>query len=248
MNDWYTSPPKILIAEDDLDLLTLVSYTLRNAGYEITAVTNGEDAIAAVAHERYSLLVLDINMPSQNGLQVCVTARQRSNVPVLMLSARDREQDLLQALEAGADAYLVKPFSPRILIARVQALMRRATPSESNALSSECFRLDLNELQLTYPGGALRLTKLETRVLRLLMCNPGKMVTANELVAEVWSTYSAANRNMLKQVVFRLRRKLAVNSEAFESLRTMPGGYMWSEVAASGCESAIAAAVTAASA
>jgi DNA-binding response OmpR family regulator len=228
MNSWYIAPPKVLVADDDHDLLSLVSFVFRNAGYEITSVSNGVEALAAFERERFSVLVLDINMPAPNGLQVCSSIRKRSNTPILILSARDQEQDLLQALEAGADAYMVKPFSPRSLIARVHALVRRATSDDlNNEESSTSARVDMNELALRYPGGSVSLTKLEARVLRLLIANAGTTVTAADLVMEVWNAYSAASRNMLKQIIFRLRQKLSSSPYGQDFLKTAPGGYLW---------------------
>ena len=228
---WYNPPTRILIVDDDQDLLNLIGFTFHNTGYETVNATNGTEALLAVARERFSLLVLDINIPAPNGLQVCATIRRSSSVPVLMLTARDEEQDLLQALDAGADAYIVKPFSPRTLIARVQALLRRGAPNDGVSASSDRFQLDNAELLLRHPDGEIQLTRLETRVLRLLMLNSGHFVNAGDLVSEVWSTYNAANRNMLKQVVFRLRRKLETAPHAFRALKTMPGGYLWEESA-----------------
>jgi DNA-binding response OmpR family regulator len=232
LTSWYNPPTRILVVDDDQDLLNLISFTFHNAGYETVNAASGSEALRAMEQERFSLLVLDINIPAPNGLQVCATVRRNSTVPVLMLTARDQEQDLLQALDAGADAYIVKPFSPRTLIARVQALLRRGAPNETLNAPSDRFKLDSAELLLKHPDGEIQLTRLETRVLRLLMLNTGHFVNAGDLVSEVWNTYNAANRNMLKQVVFRLRRKLEGVPEAFQALKTMPGGYVWSESAA----------------
>jgi DNA-binding response OmpR family regulator len=228
-NSWYNPPTRILIVDDDQDLLSLIGFTFHNAGYETVNATNGAEALRAIELERFSLLVLDINIPAPSGLQVCAAVRRSSNVPVLVLSARDEEQDLLHALDAGADAYIVKPFSPRTLIARVQALLRRVAPNEALNAPSDLFKLDSAEFLLRHPDGEIQLTRLETRVLRLLMLNTGHFVNTGDLVSEVWSSYNAANRNMLKQVVFRLRRKLASVPAAFAALKTMPGGYVWAE-------------------
>jgi len=229
VNSWYNPPTRVLIVDDDQDLLNLIGFTFHNAGYETVNAASGTEALRALEQERFSLLVLDINIPAPNGLQVCAAVRRSSNVPVLILSARDQEQDLLQALDAGADAYIVKPFSPRTLIARVQALLRRVAPNEAINAPSDRFKLDSTELLLRHPAGEIQLTRLETRVLRLLMLNAGHFVNTGDLVSEVWSTYNAANRNMLKQIVFRLRRKLESVPEAFHALKTMPGGYSWEE-------------------
>jgi DNA-binding response OmpR family regulator len=231
MSSWYTPPTRILIVDDDPDLRNLIGFAFHSAGYETVNAATGTEALRAAGREHFSLLVLDINIPAPNGLQVCAQVRRTSTVPVLMLSARAEELDLLQALEAGADAFVAKPFSPRILIARAQALLRRAAFGERINAPSDLLKLDTNEMLLRHPGGEIQLTRLEARVLRLLMLNPGRLVTTGDLLTEVWSTYDATNRNMLKQVVFRLRRKLQTIPEAIAALKTVSGGYTWSESA-----------------
>jgi DNA-binding response OmpR family regulator len=231
MSSWYTPPTRILIVDDDPDLLNLIGFAFHSVGYETVNATSGTEALRAAERERFSLLVLDINITTPNGLQVCAAIRRTSMVPVLMLSARASELDLLQALDAGADAFVAKPFSPRMLIARAHALLRRAAFGELIYAPSDVFKLDSNELLLRHPGGELQLTRLEARVLRLLMLNPGRLVTTGDLLSEVWSTYDATNRNMLKQVIFRLRRKLQTIPEAVAVLKTASGGYTWSESA-----------------
>jgi DNA-binding response OmpR family regulator len=229
MSSWYTPPTRILIVEDDPDLLNLIGFTFHSVGYETVHATNGAEALRAAERERFSLLVLDINIPAPNGLQVCAHVRRTSAVPVLILSARAEELDLLQALDAGADAFVTKPFSPRTLIARAHALLRRAAFGEQVNVPSDQFKLDTIELLLRHPTGQIQLTRLEARVLRLLMLNAGRLVSTSDLIAEVWSTYNTTNRNMLKQVVFRLRRKLEDVPDAFAALKTMAGGYLWDE-------------------
>lgn len=226
MNSWPTTGLKVLIAEDDLTLLGIIGMALHNAGFDVTKVTNGQEALQALAQQSFALIILDINMPLVNGLEVCTRLREHSGAPVLMLSARDQERDLLDALDAGADAYMLKPFSPRALIARVRALLRRVSLSEPSTLKVGSARLDIEGLTLTLLTEAVQLTPLETRLLRLLMENAGQPVSRKKLIDEVWDTYSTANRNMLKQVIFRLRRKLH-DVNAVNSLHTTPEGYMW---------------------
>lgn len=233
MNAWYTEPLRVLIADDDLDLQNLIGFTLRGAGFATVGVSSGADALAAIDRDSFSLLMLDINMPPPSGLEVCAAVRHRSTVPVLMLSARDREEDLLHALDAGADAYVTKPFSPRTLLARVRALVRRIGADEPLSVVAGPCRLDLAEFLLVHSSGSFVLTRLEMRLLRLLMSNPGSTLSPNDLIKEVWDTYSSANRNMLKQVIFRLRRKLATAPDTANALRTIAGGYAWSNESSS---------------
>jgi DNA-binding response OmpR family regulator len=232
MNTWYTVPARILIADDDLDLLNMLEFAFRNAGFETVAVTNGTQALAAIEQQRFSLLVLDIDMPPPNGLAVCTAVREHSHIPVLMLSARDREDDQVRALEVGADAYLTKPFSPRILTTYVHALLRRASVHKALRTASSRFRVDTDELLLIHPEGAIGLTQLEARMLRILTLNAGKTLNATALIKEAWGKDSTANRNMVKRVVFCLRKKLAGIPDAGTALKTVRGGYTWMEGAA----------------
>lgn len=220
---------KVLFADDDADLQTVVGFSLHSAGFEVVKASTGAQVIELIQQQVFSLLVLDINMPQLNGLEVCTQVRSRSNVPVMMLSARNQERDLLDALAAGADAYMIKPFSPRALIARLRALLRRASPDEPRFIHAGGYRLDVEAHALQFDTSEVRLTKLENRLLQLLMSNAGQTVTTKALLAEVWSTYSTANRNMLKQIVFRLRRKLALEPRVADLLRTTPEGYVWAD-------------------
>lgn len=226
---WCRTPNKVLIVDDDADLVSLIRYAFHTAGYETVGATSGTEALHVLQQERFSLLVLDINIPSPTGLQVCATVRRTSSIPVIILSARDEEQDLIHALDAGADAYLIKPFSPRTLIARAFALLRRAVQSPTANRPHSLFELDTAQLVLRHPQGVIQLSRLEARVLNLLMFNSGRVVSTGDLMSEVWNSYSTANRNMLKQVVFRLRRKLAEHPEALSCLKSNAGGYLWTD-------------------
>ena len=135
---------KILVADDDLDLLGLVAYSLSQAGYLVVKASDGHAAISTFDAEAPDLVILDINMPGASGFEVCTAIRARGDVPVMMLTARGEEQDLVKALELGADDYLTKPFSPRTLLARVKALLRRASADRAHApLSAGRVTLDL---------------------------------------------------------------------------------------------------------
>lgn len=217
---------RVLLVEDDRDLLNVTGMALNTAGYHVTCVVTGGEALSTIEREQFSLVILDVNIPAPNGVEVCRSIRQHSNVPVLMLSAGDREEDLLNALDAGADAYVTKPFSPRTLVARVHALIRR-TPGEPRDITVRDFKLDPNDFLLRHRKHAIRLTRLETRLLRKLMANVGKTISADQLMAEAWGQQSAVNRNMLKQVIFRLRKKLLSYDVSPVPLGTEGAGYVW---------------------
>lgn len=218
---------KILVADDDADLLALIGFTLHQAGFEVRAAHDGPGALEAFEREAPDFVLLDVNMPPPNGLDVCRTIRGRSAVPIMMLTVRDQEEDLLEAFEAGADDYVRKPFSPRALIARVRALARRAEPPNADSIASGRVRLDLEQYVL-HVGDRLplRLTPLELKALHLLMTSPGRTVTAERLLLQVWGRNSARERRTLKQLVYRLRQKLEIDPGAPQLLQTTPGaGY-----------------------
>jgi DNA-binding response OmpR family regulator len=172
-------------------------------------------------------VLLDVNMPPPNGLAVCRELRTRSRLPIMMLTVRDQEDDLVAAFDAGADDYVRKPFSPRILLARIHALTRRADP-----LSSECIEvgplcLDFKQQALIDSSGAvLTLTRLELKVIQLLMAASGRTVSTERLTLHVWGRNSIRERRMLKQLVYRLRQKLDSHWSTELAVQSAPGpGY-----------------------
>ncbi|MES1146883.1 MAG: response regulator transcription factor [Solimonas sp.] len=224
---------RVLVADDDYDLSQLLEFALRKSGFDVEIVNSGKAALQAVKHSYFSLLLLDIEMPEPNGLVVCERVRSLSTVPILILSARNQENDLIDALDAGADGFIVKPFGLRALLARIHALLRRAAETESDAaqdsqqIQTGEFRLEIEERLLHTRRQKIPLTRLETVVLRLLMQSADQPVDFKLLVAEAWGPFNMGNRNMLKQVVFRLRRKLESDPDALRSLVTTAEGYCW---------------------
>lgn len=218
---------KILVADDDRDLLELVAFSLAQAGFLTLKAPDGDAALRIFAAESPDLLILDINMPGRSGFEVCEEVRRRSRVPVMMLTVRGAEEDLVRALELGADDYLNKPFSPRTLLARVKALLRRAGMEASSPVSAGRLTLDVEEHTLrvgTRP--AIRLTKLELRLLQLLLVNAGHAVSSDRLLLQVWGHRGAGDRQLLKQLVHRVRQKIERDPASPEILLTVPGaGY-----------------------
>jgi DNA-binding response OmpR family regulator len=218
---------KILSADDDKDLLALIAFTLSQAGYFVVKANDGTSALRAFEQESPDLVILDINMPGATGFQVCEAIRTKSRVPVMMLTVRGEEEDLVRALELGADDYLSKPFSPRTLLARVKALLRRAGMENSAPLAAGRVMLDLEEH--TVQVGAkppVRLTKLELRLLQMLIANAGHTVNSDRLLMQVWGHRGSGDRQLLKQLVHRLRQKIEVDPAAPQMLQTVAGaGY-----------------------
>jgi DNA-binding response OmpR family regulator len=218
---------KILIADDDRDLLALIAFTLTQAGYLVVRAADGQTALRAFDAEAPDFVVLDINMPGASGFQVCEAIRTKSRVPIMMLTVRGEEEDLVQALELGADDFLTKPFSPRTLLARIKALLRRAGIESSAPLIAGRVTLDLEEHSVTIDGRVpVRLTKLELRLLQMLLSNAGRSVNSDRLLAQVWGHRNSGDRQLLKQLVHRLRQKIETDPANPAILQTAAGsGY-----------------------
>ncbi|HEX7061850.1 MAG TPA: response regulator transcription factor [Woeseiaceae bacterium] len=219
---------KILLVDDDPDLLSVTGFALQQAGFLVIQAANGVQALEAFAAEQPDLAVLDINMPGMNGFELARRLREQSDLPVLMLTVRNEEQDVVQALELGADDYLAKPFSPKILVARIRALLRRVGIEEEGTATLGALTLKPEELALQgLPQGTVRLTRLETRFLQLLMANGGRPVATERILGYVWGNRAAGNRQLLKQLVHRLRQKVEPDPGNPVLLKTLPNaGYL----------------------
>src|SRR5438045_8793961 len=139
-----SSTQSVLVVEDEASIASFVSLYLKNAGYEVRTATNGTDALASVQSQQPSLIVLDLMLPDIDGIEICRRIRQKSDVPILMLTARDEDVDKIIGLEVGADDYMTKPFNPRELGARVKSILRRAAPARRNSESAEITHGDLH--------------------------------------------------------------------------------------------------------
>lgn len=218
---------RVLVADDDADLRALIRFTLMQAGYDICTAVDGERALQAFQRDSPDLVLLDINMPEPNGLQVCREIRGRSPVPIMMLTVRDVEEDLIEAFDSGADDYVRKPFSPRALLARIRALIRRSEPLDSGPVTAGQLRLDPEQRTLQFGAAPpIRLTPLELKAMQLLMVTAGRTVTAEKMLLHLWGRATARERRTLKQLVYRLRQKIEADASSPEILQTTPGaGY-----------------------
>ena len=220
---------KILVVDDDLELLTLIAFALRQAGYLAIVALDGMKALEEYHSETPDLVILDYNLPRMNGLEVLKKIRaEGSGVPVMMLTVRSSEEDQVQALDHGADDYLTKPFSPRTLLARVRALLRRSGIEKPAPLAAGDIELDAEGQTVRLRGAeAVALTKLEFRLLQLLVANAERTLPVERLTAHVWGHRGAGDRQLLKQLVHRLRQKIERDPSAPEYLVTAPGvGYV----------------------
>jgi len=219
---------KILVADDDLELLGLVAFALRQAGYLTVEAPDGPSALAAFARERPDLVVLDVSMPRLTGYEVLRRIREESRVPVMMLTVRSSEEDVVTALDLGADDHLAKPFSPRTLLARIRALLRRSTGEPGSVAAVGDLALDLAHQTVRVRGGEpVRLTSLEARLLQALLAQAGTPIPADRLTSHVWGLRGLGDRQLLKQLVHRLRRKVEPQGGEPAYIVTVGGvGYM----------------------
>jgi len=218
---------KILVVDDDLELASLIAYSLRQAGYMVVEAADGAAAVAAFEREEPALVILDVNLPKMSGLEVCRRIRGVSAVPIMMLTVRGSEEDQVAALDLGADDYLTKPFSPRTLLARVRALLRRSGVEKPAPLAAGDFVVDLETQAVAVQGAEpVRLTRLEMRLLQLLLANAGHTLPAERLLSHVWGSRGSGDRQLLKQLVHRLRQKIETDATQPRYLVTISGiGY-----------------------
>ena len=219
---------KVLVVEDDLALSDVVSFTLRRAGYEVMTAHDGLAAVEAFEQVPPDLILLDLNLPRLDGLGVCRKVRAVSDVPIIILSVRAGDEAVVRGLEMGADDYMVKPFSPTQLVARIRAVMRRVGVSAApTMLTVAGLALDRSrgEVLRIEDGAAVRLTGLELKLLEALMLHPGQVLPSDSLITTVWGP-EGGDRTMLKQLMYRLRSKIEVDASKPVYIETVPGiGY-----------------------
>lgn len=218
---------KALVVDDDLVLSDVLAFTLRREGYEVITAHDGTDALERWQEDSPDLILLDLNLPKLDGLSVCRRIRAVSDTPIIILSVRGEEDDVVIGLELGADDYITKPFSPRQLVARAQAVMRRAgAPSAGGKLEAGDLTLDLARREVMRAGGpSAQLTRLESRLLEVLMINQGRVLPTESLIDHVWGP-GRGDRVMLKQLVHRLRSKIETDETKSAIVETVRGvGY-----------------------
>ncbi len=200
----------ILIVDDDPRLRELLRIALERAGHAVMTAGDGQAALAAAARHDPALVVLDVGLPEMDGFEVCRRLRAKSEVPILFLTARDDEVDRIVGLELGADDYVAKPFSPRELVARVAAILRRSTGQRSAAvLRHGGLALDVQARVATVAGAEVALTATEFRILCALMTQPGRILPRMRLVDAIWGAGSPVSDRTLDSHLRNLRAKLA---------------------------------------
>jgi DNA-binding response OmpR family regulator len=226
----------VLLVDDDRDLIDVLTYILRREGYEVVAAYDGQQGWDQFQAANPDLVVLDANMPGLDGMEVCRRIREVSSAPVIMLTARTDEADIVKALGLGADDYITKPFSPRQLVARVKAVLRRAQAFSGSAspsgdqLTVGDLALDLRTRTFARAGEEIRLTPIEFKILHYLMLNRGRVLTNSAIVEHVWGFSAAGNEDLVKVHIHRLRQKLEPDPQNPEYVRTVPSvGYILRE-------------------
>lgn len=225
---------KILVVDDDRVVADLVMFTVRRAGYEAVMASDAASAVRRWSEAQPDLILLDINLPGtaqlKDGFAICQHIRSQSDVPIILLTVRGEENDIVRGLEAGADDYVLKPFSPRQLVARIQAVLRRGRAKDNSHLPTRLsidgldFNPRIREVSLSN-GLTKSLTSLESRLLEYLMLNAGHVLTTDDLISDVWSA-SGGNSEMLRQLVRRLRAKIEDDSSNPYYIQNLPGlGY-----------------------
>jgi DNA-binding response OmpR family regulator len=215
---------KALIIDDDLALADVVSFALRRAGFEVIKAYDGQSALDRWQADSPDLIILDLNLPKLDGLSVCRRIRAQADTPIIMLTVRGDEDDIVQGLQLGADDYVVKPFSPRQLVARVEAVLRRygSPPSAPGPLTVGDLTLDTSRCTVFRAGELVaKLTRLECRLLEVLLLNRGQVLSTDGLIDHIWGP-QGGDRDMLKQLVYRLRRKIEDSPSNPVYIETIP--------------------------
>jgi len=215
---------KVLVVDDEKDIIELVSYNLEKEGFKVVSATAGEKALELVSSEAPKIIILDLMLPGIDGLDVCRELKrsdQTSSIPIIMLTAKGEESDIVIGLELGADDYITKPFSPRVLVARVKAVLRRkeSKKEEEDIIRINQLSIDLVRHQVTYRGKTLTLTSTEFNLLIVLAQNRGRVFTRDQILDKAWKEESFVVDRTVDVHVRRLRQKLGQASQFIETVR-----------------------------
>jgi two-component system KDP operon response regulator KdpE len=221
---------RVLVVDDEAPIRHAVRRALQARGYEVDLAADGEQALAEAEDVAPDLVVLDLNLPGMDGIEVCRRLREWTAVPILVLSVREDESDKVTALDLGADDYLTKPFGTDELLARVRALLRRAEPPEAvSRFRAGDVEIDLASRSVHRGREAVRLTKTEWQLLTAFAEHPGKLLTHGWLLREVWGQGYDEDIEVLRVFVSQLRKKIEPDPRRPSLIITEPGvGYRWS--------------------
>jgi len=223
-----TTQPLVLAVDDDAGILRVISLELGEQGFRVVTCTSGEEAIAFAQQEKPDIALVDLMMPEINGVEVMKRLRKERQIPVIFVTARDRDSDKVRGLELGADDYVVKPFGPEELGARIRAVLRRinAAPSEPRIVRAGEVAVDLGKRIVYRDGAPISLTRTEWLLMHHFALHPGKVLLYQDILAKVWGPEYRDDSQYLRVWVSRLRAKLEKNPSQPEIIKTHMGiGY-----------------------
>ena len=203
----------ILVVEDDKSLLPMITYNIEKNGFQVRSASNGEDALLIIKEEIPSLAIFDWMIPAPSGLELCKIIRRNpetSNLPVIMLTAKEEEEDRIRGLDCGADDYITKPFSPAELIARIRALIRRSSSTQNEKLEFEDIKIIKNEHKVYRGNIIVHLGPTEYKLLKKLMENPGRVFTRDQLLDSVWGHGIFIESRTVDTHIRRLRKAINI--------------------------------------
>ena len=223
-------PPEVLVIDDEVQIRRLLRVTLEGAGFRVREAEGGQLGLVEAATKRPDAIILDLGLPDLSGIEVLKRLREWSRLPVLILSVRGQEADKIEALDAGADDYLSKPFGGGELLARLRAMLRRVqTKEEESGVSFGDVEIDFARRVVTKAGTALKLTPKEYGLLRLLVLHRGKVITHRQILRELWGPKAEEQTQYLRVYMPHLRQKLEDNPNQPRFFRTESGiGYRFS--------------------
>jgi two-component system alkaline phosphatase synthesis response regulator PhoP len=229
---------KIIVVDDEQSIVTLLEFNLKKAGYDVITTTDGTTALEMAEKENPDLMVLDLMLPGMDGLDICKQLRQKQlMVPILMLTAKDDELDKILGLELGADDYMTKPFSPREVVARVKAILRRSIQTQNESITHSEEKLTIGELEIYpenfeayYQGNIMDLTPKEFELLLYLIRHKSRVLTREQLLNTVWDYDFVGDTRIVDVHVSHLREKIEQNTRKPKYIKTVRGlGYKFEE-------------------
>ncbi|KGA80347.1 PhoB family transcriptional regulator [Lysinibacillus fusiformis] len=224
-------PKKILVVEDEKHIARFVELELQHEGYDVTVAFEGREGLSLATTEVFDVLLLDVMLPGINGIEICRRVRTQSQVPIILITARDAVMDRVAGLDAGADDYIVKPFAIEELLARIRTILRRATtqePANSEFLSLRDIEIDIAAYEVFVQGNKLDLTKTEYDLLKLLIEHKNRVCTREHILTSVWGYDTDIETNVVDVYIRHLRTKLPGDTNAY--IETVRGvGYVMRE-------------------
>jgi two-component system KDP operon response regulator KdpE len=224
---------RLLVVDDEIEIVRALQRSLIGHGYEVLAVSNGEEALATVGQRALDLMLLDLALPGMSGLEVCKQVREQSDLPIIVISARNKERDKVLALDLGADDYISKPFGINEVLARIRVALRHAErmlPRTEPTMKVGALEIDFTQQLVTIDGQEIKLTPTEYDLLEVFMRNRGKIMTQHMLLNQIWGTNRDAKSHYLHVYIGHLRRKIEPDPAHPRYLTTISGvGYRFNE-------------------